>query len=252
VDPEQVREYGALSDAVTQKLRHHAYVDDQHLRHVLQYLILPSFTPPIAWDVFRQGSQELPGKHVLIRSCWQSDLDHEKLRTPPERARHPYPLAPTMEVHELTASSAELEQLAHDLEALELRIGATSRVFGCDGVTFEVAIDQPPETIAESARCRLSWWSEPPEAWRGLREWVGRAEDVFERAWLARTNASERQRQVVTVNDGAAREEARRLFREGHYGRVTELLVEIASRATLSPAQTKMLEMSLQRNRTQR
>jgi hypothetical protein len=247
MDPEQVREYGSLEDAVTRKLRHHVYIDDSHLHHVFQYLILPSFEPSIAWDVFRQWSQELPDKHVLIRTCWRSDLDQEKLRTPVERTRHPYPLTPTIEVHELMASSGELEQLAHHLEELELPIGATRGVIGCDGVTFEVAI----ETNARSARCRLSWWCEPPEAWRGLRGWISRAEDVFETAWLARTNASERRLQVVTVNDEAARVEARRLFREGHYGRVTELLVEIAARAPLSPAETKMLEMSLQRNRTQ-
>ena len=168
MEPEQVREYHQLLAEVVPNLRHHAYVGARKVSHCFQYLVLPSFAPPIAWDVFRERQKHQPEKHILIRTCWRCDLDKEKLRTPVERLRHPYPLQPTIEVHELSAPSSELMRLAEDLGALAFPIGASSGVVGLDGVTFEVAIEQPPAHIALAAKCRLSWWFEPPAAWAGL------------------------------------------------------------------------------------
>ncbi len=68
MDPEQIREYGQLHDEVVRKLRHHAYIDDRNIWHVFQYLALPSFTSPIAWDVFQRRRKDQPEEHVLIRS----------------------------------------------------------------------------------------------------------------------------------------------------------------------------------------
>jgi hypothetical protein len=201
----------------------------------------------IAWDVFRRRRKDQPNEYILIRSCWRSDIDREKFCTPVERLRHPYPLVPTIEVHELPTPSTELEDLARDLGVLELPIGAVPTVGGLDGVTFEVAIEQPPDHIAFSARCRLSWWCEPPAAWSELRTWSRRAEVVFEVAWSARGNAASVPLQVRAVDDSAMRHEAQRLFHQGHYGRTAELLVDISSRTTLTPTESKMLELSLKR-----
>ena len=247
MDQEQIREYAELHDVVTRKLRHHAYIDDRNVLHAFQYFVLPAFTPLIAWDVFRRSRKDQPHEHVLIRSCWRSDMDQEKLCTPAERLRHPYPLVPTIEVHELSSPSADLERLAEDLGTLKLPIGASPAVAGVDGVTFEVAIGQPPDDLAFSARCRLSWWCEPPAAWGELRTWLTRAEKLFETAWTGRGNSAAVPLQVRTFDDVAARHEAQRLFHEGHYGRTAELLADIASRGKLSPAEEKMFELALQR-----
>lgn len=229
------------------KLRHHAFVDDHNAQHVFQYLILPSFTPPIAWDVFRRRRRGYDDDFVLVRSVWRSDLDLEKLRSPVERLRHPYPLVPSLEVHQLSAPSAELARLAAELAALRFPIGAPPSVGGVDGVTFEVAIEQPPQYISLAAKCRLSWWREPPVEWEGLGAWVQRAEAVFESAWAARGASAPTPLSIEAIDDAAARHEAQRLFHAGQYGRVAEVLAEVGKREKLTPAETKMLELALKR-----
>jgi|GEM_PF-4740565 len=69
LDQEQAREYRRLQDDITTKLRHHAFVDDRDSLHAFQYLALPSFTPPVAWDVFRRRRRNQDDDFVLVRSC---------------------------------------------------------------------------------------------------------------------------------------------------------------------------------------
>ena len=247
MEQEQVAEYGRLQDDTISKLRHHAFVDDQNARHVFQYLVLPSFSPPIAWDVFRRRRRGHEDDYVLVRSSWRSDLDLEKLRTPVERLRHPYPLGPTVDVHQLAAASDDLARLAAELAALEVPIGAPRQVAGLDGVTYEVAIEQPPHHIALAAKCRLSWWFEPPRQWAALAAWVGRAEAVFEFAWAARGAAAPTPLRVKAIDDAVARHEAQRLFHAGDYWAAAELLAEVGSREKLTAAEAKMLELALKR-----
>jgi hypothetical protein len=247
VEQEHVLEYGRLHKDVVVKLRHHAFVDGLEAGHVFQYLILPSFTPPISWDVFRRRRRGHEDDFVLVRSTWRSDLDLEKLRSPVERLRHPYPLIPSVELHQLNATSSEVAQLAAELAALRLPIGAPPSVGGIDGVTYEVAIEQPPHHIALTAKCRLTWWHRPPVEWDGLAAWVKRAEAVFESAWVARGTAAPTPLRIKAIDDAAARHEAQRLFHAGQYGRAAEVFAEVGTREKLSPAEAKMLELSLKR-----
>lgn len=247
MEQEQVREYGHLQDDIIVKLRHHTFVDGLEAQHVFQYLILPSFTPPIAWDVFRRRRRGHEDDFVLVRSAWWSDLDLEKLRSPVERLRYPYPLVPSVEVHQLNAASGELAQLAAELAALRLPIGAPPSVGGIDGVTYEVAIEQPPHYSALTAKCRLSWWHKPPVEWAELAAWVQCAEAVFESAWAARGAAAPTPHHIKAIDDAAVRHEAQRLFHAGQYGRVAEVLAEVGTREKLTPAETKMLELALKR-----
>lgn len=247
MEQEQVREYGRLRDDIVAKLRHHAFVDDLNAHHVFQYLILPSFTPPIAWDVFHRRRLNHGDDFVLVRSSWRSDLDMEKLQSPVERLRHPYPLIPTIEVHQLSAASDELSRVAAELAALRLQIGAPRRVAGLDGVTYEVAIEQPPHYMTLAAKCRLSWWHEPPVEWEGLAAWVQRAEALFASAWAAHGAAAPTPLRIKAIDDAATRHEAQRLFHAGRYGRAAELLAEVGTREKLTPAEAKMLELALKR-----
>ncbi len=229
------------------KLRQHAYIDDRNATHVFQYLILPSFRPPIAWDVFRRPRKDSEHDHVLLRSSWRSDLDEEKLRTPVERLRHPYPLVPSIVVHQLSVPSEDLKSLAIDLAGLEIRIGASPPIGGVDGVFYEVALEQPPHFIALAAKCRLSWWCDLPTEWRQLAAWAKRAEGVFESAWSTHGEAGAVPLPIRAIDDAAARHEAQRLFHAGNYGRAGEVLADVASREKLTPVEVKMLEMALKR-----
>jgi len=247
LDREQVGEFGRLWDDIVPKLRHHAFVDGLAAGHVFQYLVLPSFTPPVAWDVFGRRRRGHEDDLVLVRSSWRSDLDLEKLRSPVERLAHPYPLVPTVEVHRLSAAPGELERLAGELAALRLVIGAPAGIFGVDGVNYEVALHQSPHHSAMAAACRLSWWERTPAGWEELAAWVRRAEAVFESAWAARGPAAPAPLRIQAIDDAAARHEARGLFHAGQYGRAAELLAEVATREALTPAEARMLELALKR-----
>lgn len=130
-------------------------------------LVLPAFTPTIAWDVFRRPRLGHSDDFILVRTTWRSDLDSEKVRTPVERLRHSRPLQPTIELNLLSVPSAELEQLSKELAELKLPIGAASHSYGIDGTFYEIAIDQS-SVYSSSAKCRLSWWHTPPAQWPGV------------------------------------------------------------------------------------
>lgn len=248
MDAEQIQELCYLQDKIITKLRHHAYIKEESARHVFQYLILPSFTPPIAWDVFSRIRRGHSNEFILLRTSWRSDLDAEKMRNPTERLRHEYPFIPTIELHLLPVPSVELEQLAKDLKQISLPIGAQPNVFGIDGTSFEIAIEQPPLYMVLTAKCRLSWWHETPPEWKPLQEWVTRAEDVFESAWSIQSNTAVSVPYVITaIDDTASRHKARLLFHEGKYLQAAELFAEVATRESLSTVETKMLEMAVKR-----
>ncbi|MBL8084790.1 MAG: hypothetical protein JNN26_19360 [Candidatus Obscuribacter sp.] len=177
MEPEQSYEFRCLRDDVVQKMRHHTYVDAA--THVFQYLVLPAFTPTIAWDVFRRPRLGHSDDFILVRTTWRSDLDSEKVRTPVERLRHSRPLQPTIELNLLSVPSAELEQLSKELAELKLPIGAASHSYGIDGTFYEIAIDQS-SVYSSSAKCRLSWWHTPPAQWPGVLEWIKRAAIIFD------------------------------------------------------------------------
>ena len=130
---------------------------------------------------------------------------------------------------------------------MKLPVGAPASAFGCDGVTFEIAIEQPPHYIALAAKCRLSWWDKPPEGWEALAAWVHRAESIFETAWAAPGAAAPTPLSVIAIEDATARHEAQRLFHAGHYGRVAELLAELGTREKPTAAEAKMLELARKR-----
>lgn len=60
----------------------------------------------------------------------------------------PFPLVPSLEVHQLNAASNELARLAVELAGIRLPVGAAPSV---GGITCQVAIGQPPTVVL----CRL-------------------------------------------------------------------------------------------------
>lgn len=71
MDQELLREFDCLRNDIVPKLRSHAFVDNLSARHVIQYLVLPSCTPPVAWDVFRRG------RKVIRMSSFSSEAPGE-------------------------------------------------------------------------------------------------------------------------------------------------------------------------------
>lgn len=244
---EQSDEYSRLRSEVTAKLRCHAYIDDRSAGHVFQYLVLPSFEPCVAWDVFHQRSEGHPDQYILLRSLWRADLDEEKIDSPAERLRHPYPLVPTVVIHELPVPSEELERLANELAAVQISVGGIRTSFSLDGTDFEVAVEQPSRSSGSAAKSRFHWHNRPPTEWSALGAWAKRAESVFESAGSAGGNAKAIPVHIPVIDDAAARHEAQRAFHSGLYGRAAELLADIGTREKLTAADEKMLDIALRR-----
>lgn len=225
----QISVYALLQVEVLHKLRCHRYVDGG--MHVFQYLILPSFEPLHAYDVFERG-----GTMSLYRTTWRSDLDSQKWSTPAEQFQHPQSLEPTISVQSLCVSTEALSKLSRDLCALQLPIGAPAAHFGCDGTSYEIAIGQ----FDISARCRLSWWMSPPREWDELRQWISKAEDLFEKAQSTLEIAPNTK---PLLSDAEIQEAARGSFYRKQYALTEKLIAEIQQRRTLSSSERKMLEI---------
>ena len=71
MEQDEIVQYHRLERGVIGRLRNHAFVDDTYAGHVFQYLVLPSFTPPIAWDVFSRARRGHEDDLVLVRSSWR-------------------------------------------------------------------------------------------------------------------------------------------------------------------------------------
>jgi hypothetical protein len=181
MEDEQIREFRRVQDEVLQKLRRHAFVEDCAARHVFQYLTFPAFTSPVAWDVFTRRRKGYSQEYLLLRSCWRKDIDAEKFRSPTERLKFPSSFKPTIEIHEVAVPALVLQEITQSLGDLSLPLAAPIAAFGVDGVNFELAIEQPNRTLA--AKCRLSWWHKPPEAWQPLTKWLERVVPIFDNAW---------------------------------------------------------------------
>ena len=249
MNQEQTDELTQLDFALIPKLRGHGFVGRGFGMHIFQYMILPSFTPLIAWDVFlqRRGSDLM---YSLVRTCWRKDLDEEKLRTPSERSRHPYPLPPTIELHQVEIDQQTLGGMRNELREIHLPIGAQEWVCGVDGVSYEVAIGDPGYGFPLAPACRLSWWHEPPPAWSALKAWTQRAEAAFDEAWSTPGRKFPITLEEKVLREVALEQNASRLFRGGNFAQAAALLTQLEARRALSAAETKMRQMAIDRSRS--
>jgi hypothetical protein len=243
---QQMAEFILMSRDVVRRLRTHAYLDTQNVRHVFQFLELPSFTQPVAWDVFRRFDRSKGDEYLLVRTTWQQDLDAAKLDTPVERLKHPYPLTPTIQAHQLRVKSAVLAELVEKLGKVEIILG-TSGGIGLDGTFYEVAIEQTAGAMEGGATVRVRWWGTASEQWKGMAAWHTRAQEVFYQAWAKRQDEDAKPAELKVIEDNSRRAAARQLFSQGLYAQAAELLAEIETRTPLSAVEAKMLKIALGR-----
>ncbi|HIA52366.1 MAG TPA: hypothetical protein EYN91_09805 [Candidatus Melainabacteria bacterium] len=170
MESELVNEFARLRETAYRDLRTHSNM--KGCEHVFQYLALPSFSPGVAFDVFRKPHKELDTEFVLVKTTWRSDIDGEKFRTPVERLKHPRPLEPTMEVQLLAVPSTTLSILVNEL--LELKMKSAERIGLClDGIAYELTINH------SGSECSLRWNMHLADEWEGLKNWIRKADSTF-------------------------------------------------------------------------
>lgn len=179
MEQEQADEICQLRDAILANLRHHSFIDGG--QHVFQYLVIPSFSPTVSFDVFKRCMNASNNDFVLTKTVWRSDLDLAKLSSPVERLRHPRPLQPTIEIHVLSVPSETLENLFKELSNLKQSVATCQSQLVLDGVGYEIALEQTVKS-GMSSNDRLSWNEPPPSEWQDIPSWAKKAEAIFDMA----------------------------------------------------------------------
>lgn len=131
---------------------------------LVQVLVLPSFAPSLACEVFCVPS--VPAStasereaFVAIRTSWDQPADLACFATPVERLRHPRVLQPTMLRRQGTLAAADARALVADLANLQLPLAPTPAPSGLDGTRYELTLG------AGSAEATVRWWERPPANW---------------------------------------------------------------------------------------
>lgn len=247
MDSESAFQFHLLERDAINRLRAHAFIDDRNAHHVFQYFVVPSFTPAVSWDVFQRRRIGAENEYVLYRSCWRRDVDLEKFCAPSDQMRSLYPASPTIDVHRIGIDSPQLEAVGMALRVIAIPIGARDPFGGVDGVTYEVALEQPPHYFASPAKCRVSWWHEPPAEWQSLHDWSREVGRTFESFWAAHPELCVPETSIAVIDDAKSRAEAQQHFHKKNYARAAEILADVATRETLTAAERKMLEMAIGR-----
>ena len=81
---------------------------------------------------------------------------------------------PTIYGSEAIVLTEDAQTIIEKFRALSLQPFLNPPQFGIDGETFGV------ETKSYYLKCRLSWWSRPPESWQSLAVWLEETTDYFD------------------------------------------------------------------------
>ena len=176
-----INEFLAIQRRLADALRLGTYAGRREPFAVCQLLVMPSFENWIGWDVLHTVSQQSGLQTRLYRSCWRHDTDAAAFAKPLERARHPYPYLPTVEVGWVLVDSGCVEGLLARLGGITVPLGAPQEATTDDGTRFELAFGP------HDANVRLAWHHELPPSWRLVQPLVNELLHLFEKAWAART-----------------------------------------------------------------
>lgn len=179
---EQGEEFGRLREKITTQLRQREFINAPTARPVFQFLVLPTWAPLTAWDVYRRGDVE--GSLTLVRSCWRWDVDVEKFRSPIERLKHPGQISPTLEINQLNVDPDSLRQLVAELPLVEMHPEPSPNVT-LDGVRYELAVCPPSVCLpsAEPFSEQRNAWSNASAGRPKLTAWTDKATLLFTQAW---------------------------------------------------------------------
>lgn len=140
---------------------------------LVQVLILPSFEPSRAYEVFRvaavgDSAASENEAFVAVVTCWDRTADLARFASPVERLRHARVLQPTMLRREGTFAADDARALVADLANLQVPLVPGPAAFGLDGTRYELTVG------AGSAAATVHWWERPPANWAAVAELAAR------------------------------------------------------------------------------
>jgi len=171
MDREHHAEWQELTARATDQLRRGAAASLRRgqPQRLVQVLVLPSFAPSLACEVFRVPSVFEPEASepavfepevlVAVRTCWNRTADLARFASPVERLRHPRVLQPTMERREGTLAASNARALVAELASLQFPLVPGPAPFGLDGTRYELTVG------AGASAATVCWWERPPANW---------------------------------------------------------------------------------------
>ena len=157
--PDLQSEFQSLSEAAMQQLK--AVPEIGSYRHVFSLCVTPSFTPAYRCTVYAPLPFAKGAQPFASFTIWRSDLDHDRLRTPVERLRHPKDLSPTIVEDTLGLTDADVEGFQQRMRGISVPLYLGPATFvGCDGTAFEFRCDEMFYGAS------LHWWECEPAGWR--------------------------------------------------------------------------------------
>jgi hypothetical protein len=154
----------------------------------MQILLLPTFTPPLVYDIYRQwirksGMNQSKAVFYLAKTSWGHRNDQEESdqsASSEESNLVNVNNKPLIYQHIIVAEEVVTQIFDRFKQQIPIwfSLDTDTRAFfnGRDGTIHELAFGNTMLGV------RYRWWSEQPEAWHPLQAIVDEAVDLFETA----------------------------------------------------------------------
>ena len=139
---------------------------------VLQFQVLPSFSNPRSWSLYRHTTG-----YTATQIMW-----HRHGKAPSPEALMFDPVAklqlrykgaePTLTSTERAIDAQQMERLLEQLNNLKIPL-MPSDGFGLDGTTYELRLGRL------SRAATLCWWCDQPVEWKPLQQWARELLELF-------------------------------------------------------------------------
>jgi hypothetical protein len=145
--------------------------DLPHCTRVLQFQVLPSFSNPRSWSVYRHGSG-----YVATQIVWHREaeapapeaLDFDSITKLRFRYKGLEGIEPTLTTLQIPLETTKIEPLLERLNRVHIPLifSINTDLVGLDGTNYELRIGN------SAGVATFSWWCDQPAQWWPLREWV--------------------------------------------------------------------------------
>lgn len=161
--------------AMAEKRLQYPEIHLPHHRELFRLWRYPSFEQHVSWLVYspvpRYAELDSP---IAVKVTWDRPLDVMRFRDPMKGLTHGLCTEPTITLNQIELS----------------RDGLESRLAGLQLIKLPVVMDR--SVVLDGDRCgfetfgitgvRLTWWSNTPEAWKPIVEWVNEMTAFLESA----------------------------------------------------------------------
>lgn len=154
-------------------------------RRLVQVIILPSFQPFVAWQIFQRtpGEANASTEYVGLRTEWRHQEDWQKFYSPIEQAatlrlKHLNRLAPALGFFQMQVEADWVQAVDARLAALNVPVIVMQHDgVGLDGTRYELILGDYMAVIT------FHWWKNGPIEWKALSELTNNIFQTLERQY---------------------------------------------------------------------